>query len=118
MGKDRGNVGNLLVTGIFILTMSILMMSFLDNLELIERKMEVNQIARQYILRMETKGCLSADDKDRLLLELENVGVTNVDLGITTTEEVGYGERVVLDIKGVLYGKQEFTETRVSTAKY
>ncbi|MCM1112792.1 MAG: hypothetical protein NC399_06015 [Muribaculum sp.] len=116
--RESGNVANLMVTGILVLSMTVVMLVFLEHMQLIERKSEVSQLARRYILRMETTGGLLAEDRPELVRELEQLGVTGIDLTGTTMGEAGYGAKIVLRIQGLLGGKHEFEETRVSTAKY
>ena len=116
--KDRGNVANIMVTGIFVLSMAVVMLSFLDDMKLIQQKTEVDQLARRYILRMETLGGLTAEDRALLEEELAAQGVTAIDLSGTTMGEAGYGGKIELKIRGLLGGKYEIEETRVSTAKH
>ncbi len=116
--KDDGNVANIMVTGIFILSMMVVMLSFLDHLKLIQQKAEVDQLARRYILRMETVGRLTTEDAYQLVEELVGLGVTEVDLTGTTFETVDYGAGIRLQIRGFLEGRYEIEETRVSTAKH
>lgn len=118
MKKDRGNVANLMITGIFLLAMTAMMLAYMENAKLIQCKLEVNQIAREYILRMETKGYLDSEDRLSLLWKLQEEGMTQVDLEGTTYEEVGYGEPIVLKISGMLDGTYTVREQKVSTAKY
>lgn len=115
---DRGSVANIMVTGIFVLSMAVVMLSFLENMKLIQQKAEVDQLARRYILRMETVGGLLTEDKDSLVDELTALGVTAIDLSGTTMGETGYGAEITLQIRGLLGGKYEFEETRASTAKH
>ena len=116
--RDKGNVADIMVTGIFVLAMTVVMLSFLENIKLIQQKAEVDQLARRYILRMETVGGLLTADEELLEAELEACGVTSVDLSGTTMGEAGYGARIELRIQGLLGGKYEIEETRVSTAKH
>ncbi|MCM1101954.1 MAG: hypothetical protein NC079_09600 [Clostridium sp.] len=116
--RQPGSVANILVTGIFILAMAVVMMAFLEDVELIQQKAEVDQLARRYILRMETTGGLTPEDREELLRELSGQGITGADLTGTTLGESGYGAKIVLQIRGLLGGKYEFEERRVSTAKY
>ena len=118
MKRDPGNIANIMITGIFILAMTAIMMSFMDDMQLVQQKMEINQIARNGILRMETVGYLSSEDQMVMRQELEKQGVTDLDLGGTTMNEVGYGEKITLEIRGLLGGKYAFEEKRVSTAKH
>ncbi|MBQ8119115.1 MAG: hypothetical protein IJ147_13820 [Lachnospiraceae bacterium] len=118
MKKEPGTVANIMVTGIFILSMTVLMIAFLDDMHLIQQKMEVNQIIRRYILRMETTGYLDDADRAGLLTELSEQEVAEIDLGGTTIDQVGYGERIVLEVSGKLGGQYAFWEKKSSTAKY
>lgn len=116
--KDRGNVADIMVTGIFILAMAVVMLSFLENIKMIQQKSDVDQIARRYILRMESTGGLTGEDRILLMEELDRMGITQISLEGTTPAEAGYGTAIVLQIHGFLEGRYEFYETRVSTAKH
>ncbi len=66
----------------------------------ISDKWQMNQVAREYLLIMETEGYLTAADKAELIKELEECGLYNISLSGTTVNEVGYGERIYLNISG------------------
>jgi len=117
MKKHIGNIGDLLTVGICILAMTMVMMSYVENVSLIQQKIQVDQIARRYILRMETVGYLDTTDRELLSRELEEVGVVELELEGTTTRPVPYGSLITLRIQGKLKGEYEFDEKRVSTAK-
>lgn len=117
-GREQGSVADIVTVGIFILAMSVVMLSFIKNMALIQQKTEVGQLARKYILRMETVGGLQDGDRTALLQELQDYGVTEIDLSGTTCGEAGYGEPIALEIRGKLGGNYDFSEKRVSTAKY
>jgi len=106
-----------MMTGLCILAMTVVMLAYMDNVQLIQQKMEVSQLARQYILRMETVGYLTPPDRTVLTSQLQEIGVSEIDYEGTTMSAVGYGEAVVLQIKGKLREEYDFTEKRVSTAK-
>lgn len=118
MKKEEGNIGDLMAAGVCILLMTILLVSYIDSIRLINEKAEVNQIARKYILRMETEGVLTESDRLALKTELAEAGVSDISLEGTTVVRVGYGEAITLHIRGKLEGKYVFEEKRVSTAKY
>ena len=109
-------MGDLLAAGLCMLAMTVLLLSYMDNVQLIYQKTAVNQIARKYILRMETTGSLTASDQVQLVQELEAAGATELELEGSTLESVGYGNPVVLLIRGKLEGQYVFEEKRVSTA--
>ena len=118
MKKEMGNVGDYLATGICMLFLTILVVSFLNHVSLIESKQEINQIARKYILKMETVGGIDESDKTELLQELQKAGATEISLEGSSEGGSGYGETIVLQVRGRLKGGYEFCEKRVSTAKY
>lgn len=71
-------------------------------MEVFRTREQLNQIARAYMLEMETIGCLQSDDMDALRVDLEQEGLANVNLMGTTTSPVGYGEQIELVIEGDL----------------
>lgn len=132
--KSKGSIMDLLSVGITIIAMSIIMMAYLNSIQLVHTKSEVSQLARKYILRMETVGCLTVTDKMKLLQELQDLGITDVDLNGSTMNEVAYGSPIYLYIHGVVHGREmkmgnglfsiffsekgyNFREVRMSTAK-
>lgn len=117
MKKDCGNIGDVMMTGLCILAMTVVMFAYMDNVQLIQQKMEVSQLARKYILRMETVGYLTPQDRTMLTSQLQEIGVSEIDYEGTTLNIVGYGEVVLLQIQGKLREEYDFTEKRVSTAK-
>lgn len=115
--KSRGNVGDIMSMGICVLAMTVVMGAYLDNVELIQQKSHVGQIARSYILQMETEGGMMPEGRIMLMQELDDMGITDIDLNGTTFGETEYGGRIALHIKGKLKGGYEFEESRFSTAK-
>ena len=118
MKKETGNVGDFLAAGICMLMLTVLLLAYMDSMRLIDEKTEINQIARKYILRMETVGMLTEADSIMLYRELSEAGAAEASLEGSTVERAGYGEAIVLQIRGKLRGVYEFEEKKVSTAKY
>lgn len=110
-------MGELLAMGLCVLAMTVLMMYYMDDIRLIEQKTQIGQLCRCYLLKMETVGYLTAADRTELTRELDELGMTQIDYGDSTLQEVGYGEKVILEIHGVLGETYEISERRVSTAK-
>lgn len=117
MKKQKGTVADLITAGICILAMTVVMLAYMDSVSLLHQKSEVSQLARKYILRMETVGYLTAGDRTSLVQELDSMGVTEIQLGETTLHQVSYGYPITLQIIGKLEGEYQFEEKRVSTAK-
>lgn len=125
---------DLVTIGITILAMTIVVMFYLQCTEMMLKKLEISQVIRKYILKMETEGYLTEVNKTNLLQELGALGMEGIELNGSTTQPVTYGDTIVLKIKGNLkvnmlkdeekiwnegWGTQQVSlqETRVSTAK-
>lgn len=91
---------NLVTIGMAILAITIVVMVYLQCTELMLLKLEVSQISRKYILKMETQGYLTPQSQNELLLELKELGLKNAELTGTTMTPVTYGDTIVLLIKG------------------
>ena len=66
----------------------------------ISDKWGMRQVAREYMLIMETEGYLKPADQAALKAELEGYGLYNISFSGTTTSEVNYGDRIYLCISG------------------
>ena len=134
MPRESGNVMNIVTSMICVLTMTIMVISYFGCAGLLERKAAISQIARKYILRMETVGYLTENDCQTMAAELSKIGAVELDFTGSTLSEVTYGAEIVLMIRGKLEGDRmipgkklletefgamlyEFTETKKSTAK-
>lgn len=91
---------DLVTIGITVLAMSVVVMVYLECSGLMMKKLEISQISRNYILKMETEGYLSQENKNSLLQELQNIGVLEPELTGTTLQPVAYGDTILLKIKG------------------
>lgn len=117
MKKEEGNIGDFIAVFMVLLAMTVVMLSYMDAMGVVQDKMKVSQLARQSILEMETVGYLTHSSEEILLENLALLGVTDIDLQGTTMEQVGYGEPIAIQIQGKIKGSYEFQENRVSTAK-
>ena len=95
-----GSVGDVMPMCVFVICIAFVMISFADCVRLINVKSSVSQISRQYILRMETYGYLTDNDRQGLMRSLSETGLTGVSLAGTDTSEVGYGNEIKLYIDG------------------
>lgn len=103
--KSRGNILDFLSIMLTILAMSILVMAYLECTGLMMKKLEIGQISRKYILKMETDGYLDEQNKERMLKELEEAGMSKIDISGTTLQPVSYGDAVYLKIRGNVEGR-------------
>ena len=53
-GKQPGNIGELLTMGMCVLALTVVMLNYLQNVQLLQAKENVGQLARAYLLKMET----------------------------------------------------------------
>ncbi len=100
----RSQADSVLESMLVIMLMLVLMSAFLTIIlgafAGISDKWQLRQVAREYLLLMETEGYLTSDDEAAMLAELESYGLYDISLDGTTTSEVGYGERIYLCISG------------------
>lgn len=71
-------------------------------MELFRDREGMNQVARKYLLEMETVGYLPAERLETLVADLGEYGLTEITLNETTTTPVSYGQSIQLDVKGML----------------
>ena len=102
--KCAGNIMDFVTAGITVLAIAIIVMASFHSMGLMVKKLEVSQIARKYILIMETKGCLEETAGNQMYAELQEVGLKSIDITGTTRQPAGYGEPIVLCIKGCISG--------------
>lgn len=111
MKKDGGRIDKYITFMISLLLTAIITVILVLNMGLLQCKIDINQIARQYILRMETVGYLTADDRNEMVDKLTELGVTDISLAGTTTVPVEYGSDIHLKFTGNLhYEKIEIPE--------
>ena len=103
--KSKGNVMDLVTIGFTILAMSIVVMAYLECTGLMMKKLEISQVSRRYILKMETEGYLTPQSKESLLQELRDLGMQEIDISGTTQQPVNYGDAIQLHIKGTVKGR-------------
>ncbi len=86
---------------VFIAVMAVFLLIMLDvhTSVNINRFREVNQIGREYLLRMESDGCLTPEDRDDLETALRGTGyVKNVTISAPVTP-AAYGQEITLKIE-------------------
>lgn len=132
--RSRGSAADVLTVCIYVIVLTLVMTAYMESASLLNHKLQIGQIARKYILRMETVGYLRESDQAEILAELREAGAENVDLSGSTVQWVGFGSPVYLVIKGQIpareimisgdllqavigIGQFDFEEKRVSTAK-
>lgn len=99
MKKKKGDIQQFLIQMIGIIVSFVILIYGVYYSKTIITYNNVNQVARKYILIMETTGELNQDNRDLLVDTLTKMGLRNVYLGGTAyDEQKEYGQEVVLEI--------------------
>ena len=99
-------VADMIPSIITIVIAAILLIFYSTWVYNFESREYINSIVREYVLRMETRGCLTKEDKDMLFAELQNKGMEQICLDGTTLTPVENGDIVTLKISGEIKYKQ------------
>lgn len=100
--KRKGELpGYMIVVCISVISFLVIILESMGGIKAFDQYLAANVIARKYMFRMEsyTNGYLSGDDAGRLKEDLQNQGLSNIDLSGTTMSEVQNGGDIYLDIK-------------------
>ena len=98
--KEASIVENMLVMLLELVVVSAFLVIIFGAFSGISDKWGMRQVAREYMLLMETEGYLSSSDRVALIEELEEYGLYNISLSGTTTSRQEYGSRIYLCITG------------------
>ncbi|QLY81493.1 hypothetical protein [Clostridium intestinale] len=99
MRKKKGEIQQFLIQMIGIIVSFAMLIYGVYYSKTIITYNNVNQVARKYILIMETTGQLKEGNRTKLISTLINMGLKDVDLGyIDYDTQKEYGEEVVLEI--------------------
>lgn len=98
--KQASIIENMLVMLLEMIVVCAFLVVIFGAFAGISDKWGMRQVAREYLLIMETDGYLSGTDQAKMIAELESYGLYNISLSGTTTREVEYGERIYLCISG------------------
>lgn len=83
-----------------LVVVSLISLFFTSFSQEVEKKDQMDRIARKTILSMETVGYLTEESQMILLQELQKIGIKDIDLGGTTTTYREYGNPICLEIQG------------------
>lgn len=98
--KDKGMLEHFLPALVVIVLMSVLWVASMVQASNLDRSAQLQQVARKYMLRMETDGYLTEANKSQLLTELRALDMSEINLNGTSFSDVGYGNEVYLVIQG------------------
>ena len=100
--KDKGILDQFLPAIIVIVLLAVLWTGSMISASTIDRSTDIQQVARTYLLKMETDGYLTEENRNLLLSDLAALDMEQIDLTGTTVTDVGYGNRIDLVIRGVV----------------
>ena len=98
--KDEGMLDQFLPAIVVIVLLAVLWTGSMITASNINRSNDIQQVARTYLLQMETDGYLTEENKGLLLNDLAALDMVNIDLTGTSFTDVGYGNQVRLVIRG------------------
>lgn len=101
--KQKGAIDSFLYVIVTITVLLVFVVALLPCFRILQARNDINQIARRYLLIMETEGYLPGEEENQLrkeLLALPGVQQVVIHPG-TTLSMAGYGEEVVLDFSVV-----------------
>ena len=83
---------------IFVMIFIIaLILVFTSYGKLTQQRLAINNIAKEYLYKMEETGYLSVDDMVKMETDMKEIGVTELTFGPETdTQQVTYGDSVTL----------------------
>lgn len=131
--KKRGNEKYIAAAIVIVSLMAIIVFSVNLSADA-ENARKITATMREYVLIMESQGCLTAQQQQELILKLEKIGMTNIVFNVNPLQKVNYGSEVTLSITGTvnvsnIVAYQDFelireaggikvTKTLSSTAQY
>lgn len=117
--KKNGMLDDLLPIILFFLLLTVLLFTFVEFNTAVNKKSDINQIARRYILKMEQTGYATSSIQNALVQELNNLGyygdtsggpVTTSNITSETTKtHQGYGSDICLNF--TVYTKNKWLAT-------
>lgn len=116
--RDKGSFYDILIQCMLFIFVCIFIVACFDYMKVVGTKQACGQIARAYILRMESEGYLTSEDLNQMKNELTELGIINISTSGTTTinNPSQYGEQITLQFSGD-YGEYRINEKRISTSK-
>ena len=87
MKKRKGSIVDILPSMIMVIAAVMLIMVFFDLYQILSLNEDVKQIARKYMLTMETMGYLDPANQTTLVQELSDLQVTDIDLTGSTMSQ-------------------------------
>ncbi len=100
--KKYGSMMKLLPVLLAMAAMAAVTALYVTYMSDYDKREYADQIAREYILKMETQGYLSEAMKNNLISDLSDAGFDSINLQGTTMTKAEYGDEIVLMINAHL----------------
>ena len=100
--KHKGDmgIGSMLIMILTLMMALILIMAYTSWHSKLAAQDSIYLTVGTYLKAIESSGCLTEEQKEQLVNELERYGMENINLEGTTLAHVPYGSRVTLRIRG------------------
>lgn len=98
--KDKGTVIKNVITLLCFLMFAYLVISGLESVLISSKKNKIDDITRNYMLKMETEGYLTPELENGFIRELTELEITNISTVGSTKTDIGYGNDIYLMFKG------------------
>ena len=95
-----GIIDKVLPLLICLVVVTVMIHVFIGWTDTIKVKRDADTLVREYLLIMEAEGYLTVENKEKLLQELNDIGVEVSNWGDTSFSNVGYGNEVILEVNG------------------
>lgn len=91
------------IAAVLVLVVMLALLVYSVNLSAdAEKGRRIEAVMREYILIMESNGCLSAAQQDALTLQLTGLGMTDIVYNDNPLQQAEYGGEVVLSVTGTV----------------
>lgn len=114
MNKKSGSMMKMIPVLLAMAAMTAITVMYLTYMSDYDKRESADQIAREYILRMETQGYLSEEMKNNLISDLGDIGVKSINLQGTTMSKAAYGDEIVLMINADIETEEHVFEGLLS----
>lgn len=100
--NDEGGTIDMIQILIGILALTFLLFINIGFTNTVGKRNNIELVAHEYILRMETEGRLTNEAEEELVKTLTDMGMVEIDIIHGTSTPVIYGDVIKLEIKGKL----------------
>lgn len=100
-GKSKGEGQYIAFVLVLVVMLAVIVYTVNITADM-ERSRNISNIMREYVLKMESAGCLSAEQQQALVISLENLGMTDIVFNVNPLIRASYGDEVVLSVTGTV----------------